>query len=72
MILGILYQYRGLGIDFVLYHRIKEAFIKHKILNVEACYVLENNQRMNAILNKLSEGIIKRYRIFEKYLQISQ
>jgi len=66
MILGILDEYKGLGIDLVLYQRIKEAFNKRNIFKAEACYVLENNQRMNAILKKMSEGIVKEYRIFEK------
>ena len=66
MILGILDEYRGLGIDLVLYQHIKETFKKHKIFRAEACYVLESNQRMNSILNKLSEGVIKKYRIYEK------
>ena len=66
MILGILDEYKGLGIDLVLYQRIKEAFNKHNIFQAEACYVLETNKRMNAILNKLSEGIVKKYRIYRK------
>ena len=66
MIMGILDEYKGLGIDLVLYQHLKEAFKKHKIFRAEACYVLENNQRMNSILNKFSEGIIKKYRIYEK------
>jgi ribosomal protein S18 acetylase RimI-like enzyme len=69
MILGILDEYKNMGIDLVLYQRIKEAFNKRKIFKAEACYVLENNQRMNAILNKLSEGIVKKYRIFERQIE---
>jgi ribosomal protein S18 acetylase RimI-like enzyme len=66
MILGVLDEYRDMGIDLVLYQHIKEALNKHKIFQAEACYVLENNKRMNSILNKLSHGVIKRYRIYEK------
>jgi len=66
MILGVLDDYRGKGIDFVMYKRIAEALSKRGIFSVEACYVLENNQRMNPVLSKLLEGIIKRYRIYEK------
>jgi len=69
MILGILDKYRGMGIDFVLYQRIQEAFNKRKIFKAEACYVLESNKRMNGVLNKLSEGIVKSYRIFEKQIE---
>jgi len=66
MILGILDEYKSMGIDLILYQRIKEALNKRKIFSSEACYVLENNQRMNSILGKLSEGVIKKYRIYEK------
>lgn len=66
LILGVLEEYRDAGIDFVMYKRIKEALDKRNIFNVEACYVLENNGQMNSILNKLSDGIIKKYRIYEK------
>jgi ribosomal protein S18 acetylase RimI-like enzyme len=66
MILGVLEEYRDMGIDLVLYRRIKEALNKHNIFQAEACYVLESNKRMNSILNKLSEGVIKRYRMYEK------
>lgn len=66
MILGILDEYRGMGIDLVMYQHLKEALNKHHIYNAEACYVLENNQQMNTILDKLSEGVIKKYRIYEK------
>ena len=66
MILGVLDEYKNMGIDMVLYQHTKKALRKHNIFNVEACYVLESNQRMNHILRKLSEGIVKKYRIYEK------
>lgn len=66
MILGILEEYRGLGLDLFMYQQIKEALKRRHIYKAEACYVLENNQTMNTILNKLSEGVIKRYRIYAK------
>jgi ribosomal protein S18 acetylase RimI-like enzyme len=68
MILGVLDEYKGMGIDLALYQRIKEALNKRNIFDSEACYVLENNQRMNLILKKLSEGICKKYRIYEKVI----
>jgi ribosomal protein S18 acetylase RimI-like enzyme len=68
MILGVLDEYKGMGIDLVLYKSIKTAFEKRNIMTAEACYVLESNKRMNSIVNKLSNGVIKRYRIYEKKL----
>jgi ribosomal protein S18 acetylase RimI-like enzyme len=69
MILGVLDEYKGMGIDLILYQRIKEACYKRKIFEAEACYVLENNQRMNGVLSKLSGGIVKKYRMYEKEIQ---
>jgi len=66
MIFGIFDEYKGMGIDMALYHHLKKALQKRKIVKAEACYVLESNQRMNSILQKLSEGIGKKYRIYEK------
>jgi ribosomal protein S18 acetylase RimI-like enzyme len=69
MILGVLDEYRGIGIDVVLYQRIKEALDKHNITQTEACYVLESNKRMNSILKKVSHGVIKRYRMYERQIE---
>jgi hypothetical protein len=66
MILGILDPYKDMGIDLVLYRRIKEALNKQNIFEAEACYVLESNKRMNSILGKLSHGVGKRYRVYVK------
>jgi ribosomal protein S18 acetylase RimI-like enzyme len=70
MILGVLDEYQRMGIDLVLYQYLKEALNKRHICKAEACYVLENNQRMNAVLQKLSEGVAKKYRIYEKQIVI--
>jgi len=70
MILGILDQYKGLGIDLVLYQTMKEAVNKHNIIETEACYVMETNRIMNSILKKISKGIIKKYRIYEKEISV--
>ncbi len=69
LILGVLDEYKGMGLDVVMYRRIKEAFDKRHIVNSEACYVLESNQPMNLILNKISEGIAKKYRMYEKQIE---
>ena len=69
MILGILDEYKNMGIDLALYQHLKEILNKHNIFEAEACYVLESNRRMNSILNKLSKGVIKQYRIYEKNIE---
>jgi ribosomal protein S18 acetylase RimI-like enzyme len=70
MILGVLDEYKCMGIDLILYQRMREALVKRNIFKEEACYVLENNVRMNKILDKLSSGVIKRYRIYEKEILV--
>ena len=64
LILGILNEYSGMGIDVVLYQKIKETLNNHNIFRSEACYVLESNQKMNSILKKIDGKRIKTYRIY--------
>jgi len=66
MILGVLKEYSGQGIDLVLYHKITEALNKHKIYGAEASFVLESNKIMNAVLTKIEGKRIKEYRIYGK------
>ena len=65
MILGLLNEYSGLGIDLVLYQKIKEALNKYNIFISEACYILESNKRMNSILKKVEGKRIKTYRMYQ-------
>lgn len=66
LILGLLEGFQNKGIDLILYQRIKEMLNKHGIYKAEACYVFESNKRMNGILSKISDGIVKRYSIYGK------
>jgi ribosomal protein S18 acetylase RimI-like enzyme len=68
MILGILPEYKGQGIDLVVYQKIKEALNRRNIYTAEACYVFENNIAMNSVLSKISEGITKNYAMYAKVL----
>lgn len=65
MILGLLNEYSGLGIDLVLYQKIKEALNNHKIFMSEACYVMETNKSMNSILEKIDGRRVKTYRMYQ-------
>jgi hypothetical protein len=65
MILGMLNEYSGLGIDLVLYQKIKEALNNHNIFISEACYILESNNKMNSILKKVEGRRIKTYRMYQ-------
>ena len=64
LILGVLEEYRNKGIDIYLYEKIQENLKANGIFRCEACYVLENNETMNAILEKLGGERIKTYRIY--------
>ena len=68
LILGVLKQYSGRGIDLVMYQKIKEAVYKRQIFSAEACYVLESNKNMNTILQKIEGKLIKKYRIYSRDL----
>jgi ribosomal protein S18 acetylase RimI-like enzyme len=68
MILGVLKEYGGQGIDLILYHKITEALAKHKIYEGEASFVLESNTIMNSVLKKIGGKRIKTYRIYNKSL----
>lgn len=64
MILGILEEYKGMGVDLLLYMKMKEVLNNHGIYDYEACYVLENNGTMNSIINKVSKELVKKYRLY--------
>ncbi|MCJ7757212.1 MAG: hypothetical protein MUP24_03620 [Gillisia sp.] len=68
MLLGVLKEYGGQGIDLILYQKITEALAKHKIYEGEASFVLESNKIMNSVLEKIGGKRIKEYRIYNKSL----
>ena len=66
MILGVLKEYGGQGIDLILYHKITEALGKNRIYEGEASFILESNKTMNSVLKKIGGKCIKEYRIYKK------
>jgi len=65
MILGVLDEFRNKGIDILLYKRMKENLASLGIYRGEACYVLENNLKMNSIMKKIGGFCLKKYRIYK-------
>ncbi|MCU0327394.1 MAG: hypothetical protein MUE53_00215 [Chitinophagales bacterium] len=65
ILLGILPQYHGKGLDASLYTHIIEAALKRNINLAEASWILETNEAMNAGLKVVSGEIYKTYEIFE-------
>jgi len=70
LILGIDTPSRNKGLDIMLYEKLRQQLIRMGIAGGEACYVLENNGKMNSILAKAGCSIIKEYRIYQLKLTV--
>ena len=66
MLLGILPEWRGKGIDAMLYHHIWTTAPKHNINWGEAGWILEDNPAMNAGLEKMEFTVYKTYRLYDR------
>lgn len=66
MLLGILPEWRGKGIDAMLYHYIWTTSAKHGITWGEAGWILEDNPAMNAGLEKMEFTVYKTYRMYDR------
>jgi len=67
-LLGVLPEYRGKGIDAVLYHWIWTRGGKLNYSWGEAGWILEDNPAMNAGLVKMGFTVYKTYRMFDRPL----
>lgn len=65
LILGVTDEYRNRGVDLVLYDKLKDNLISMGILHGEACYIMENNLRMNTIIEKIGGIKTKKYRLYK-------
>ena len=65
-LLGILPEYRGRGLDAVLYHWIWTKSRDHKMYWGEAGWILEDNPAMNAGLVKMRFEVYKTYRLYDR------
>jgi GNAT superfamily N-acetyltransferase len=67
IILGVLEDYRKLGIEAVFYGTVMEKGLKKGMTWGEAGWVLETNEMMNkGIENSINGRVYKKYRIYEK------
>ena len=64
LILGVLPEYRNLGLDILLYIQIQNNLSTLGIQHGEACYVMESNLKMNSIIGKLEGKCVKKYSIY--------
>ncbi len=67
--LGVLDEYRGTGVDAVLYYQIFLAGLKAGYTDIEMSWILENNDKMNSIIESFGAHIYKTYRVYEKKLK---
>ncbi|HEX5635059.1 MAG TPA: hypothetical protein VFX50_17570 [Gemmatimonadales bacterium] len=68
LLLGILPEYRGKGIDAMLYHWIWTKSGDRQIYWGEAGWILEDNPAMNAGLEKMTFKVYKTYRLYDRPL----
>ncbi|HEX6644320.1 MAG TPA: hypothetical protein VF037_06575 [Gemmatimonadales bacterium] len=67
-LLGILPEYRGKGLDAVLYHWIWTKAAEHGMYWGEAGWILEDNPAMKAGLEKMNFSVYKTYRLYDRPL----
>jgi len=66
--LGVLKEYRGKGIDAVMYWEALTRAAKHGIFLGEASWVLEDNEMMNRGAKLMNGDRYKTYRMYDKAL----
>lgn len=66
--LGVIEEYRGTGIDALLYYEIVTRGITNGYMVSEGSWILENNDMMNRGVKLLGGEIYKRYRVYGKPL----
>ena len=66
LMLGVLDNYRKLGIEACLYGRIIKNAIPSGIVEAECSWMLDHNYLMNHAIEQINADFYKRYRLFEK------
>jgi GNAT superfamily N-acetyltransferase len=65
-LMGVLPDYRKLGVDVALVYRSLKAVFENGITGGECSWILEDNKAMNRILAGYGADMYKTYRIYEK------
>jgi GNAT superfamily N-acetyltransferase len=68
MIMGMVEEYRGRGVDAVFYLETAQEALKRGYKRLEGSWILETNTMMNQIIERLGGTKYKTYRIYEKPL----
>ena len=64
--LGVMPEYRGLGVDALMYIETAKAAFKRGYKWAEMSWILENNEMMNRSIQMLGGKVYKTYRMYEK------
>ncbi len=68
MIMGVVPEYREMGIDAIFYVETARTAFAKGYDRCEMSWILESNDMMNRIIERLGGRIYKRYRLYEKPL----
>jgi GNAT superfamily N-acetyltransferase len=68
LVLGVIPEYRKLGIDALLYYKTALAASKKGIKSAEMSWILDNNDKMNRPIIAMGGEVYKTYRFYEKAL----
>jgi GNAT superfamily N-acetyltransferase len=66
--LGVLPEFRGQGVDALMYQATVDAGLRKGYENVEMSWILENNDMMNRAIRLFGGEVYKTYRVYEKTL----
>lgn len=66
--LGVLEEYRGTGIDALMYYEMISKGLPRGYVDIEMSWILENNDMMNRALEMLGAHVYKTYRVYQKTL----
>ncbi len=66
--MGVVEEYRGRGVDALIYFETLQRAIKYGYTEGEASWILANNDMMNRAIEMLGARIYKTYRIYQKAL----
>jgi GNAT superfamily N-acetyltransferase len=67
--LGVLKEWRGKGVDALMYYETIKAAEKYGFEWGEMSWILENNDAMNRPIQMFGSEVYKRYRVYEKPLK---
>ena len=68
LLLGVLPEFRGKGIDALMWHRIWSNCELIGIRWAEAGWILEDNALMNNALERMGFRVYRRYRVYQRTL----